>query len=69
MNTSVRRPCCFAYASETSTAAGRGYDVSPDGKRFLLVKDAGSATQPSNAASIVVVRNWIEELKKLVPRP
>jgi eukaryotic-like serine/threonine-protein kinase len=39
------------------------YDVSPDGKRFLMVK------QPANQASpqIVVVQNWQEELKRLVP--
>jgi eukaryotic-like serine/threonine-protein kinase len=41
----------------------RTYDVSTDGKRFLMVK------QPANQAApqIVVVQNWIEELKRLVP--
>jgi len=41
----------------------RTYDVSPDGKRFLMVK------QPANQAApqIVVVQNWLEELKRLVP--
>ena len=39
------------------------YDVSTDGKRFLMVK------QPANQAApqIVVVQNWTEELKRLVP--
>ena len=39
------------------------YDVSTDGKRFLMVK------QPANQATpqIVVVQNWREELKRLVP--
>ena len=41
----------------------RTYDVSADGKRFLMVK------QPANQAApqIVVVQNWAEELKRLVP--
>ena len=41
------------------------YDVSPDGKRFLMIK----AAQPTGAASappqLVVVLNWFEELKRL----
>jgi Tol biopolymer transport system component len=39
------------------------YDVSTDGKSFLMVK------QPANQASpqIVVVQNWQEELKRQVP--
>ena len=45
----------------------RTYDVSLDGKRFLMIKEAG-ATGPAVApASIVVVQNWTEELKRLVP--
>ena len=43
---------------------GRTYDVSPDGQRFLVVKDAAvDATQ----AEINVVLNWDEELKARVP--
>ena len=42
------------------------YDVHPDG-RFLMMKEssAGDRNQPS----IVVVLNWTEELKRLVPTP
>jgi serine/threonine-protein kinase len=44
---------------------GRSYDVSPDGQRFLMIKEgAGGATPP---ASLVVVQHWDEELKRLVP--
>jgi eukaryotic-like serine/threonine-protein kinase len=43
----------------------RMYDVSPDGKRFLTIKQDVSSNQP--AARIVVVQNWLEELKRLVP--
>jgi serine/threonine-protein kinase len=43
----------------------RMYDVSPDGRRFLMIKQDVSASQP--AARIVVVQHWLEELKRLVP--
>jgi len=48
-------------------AAGRTYDVSPDGQRFLLIKNTMSGDQTSTLPSIVVVVNWVEELKQKVP--
>ena len=42
---------------------GRGYDVSPDGQRFLMIKQAGTAQAPT----MVVVLNWLEELKAKLP--
>ena len=45
---------------------GRSYDVSPDGARFLMIKEGGpGGTAPP--ASLVVVQHWFEELKRLVP--
>lgn len=41
------------------------YDVSRDGQRFLMVKSDDDA-RPTDAR-IVVVRNWFEELRRLVP--
>jgi hypothetical protein len=38
----------------------RGYDLSPDGKRFLMIK----RRKPTQ---LVVVINWFEELQRLVP--
>ena len=43
----------------------RMYDVSLDGKRFLMIKQDVSADQ--SGARIVVVQHWLEELKRLVP--
>ena len=42
------------------------YDVTPDGLRFLMMKESGAGDwrQPPN---IVVVLNWHEELKRRVP--
>jgi serine/threonine-protein kinase len=45
---------------------GRTYDISPDGKRFLMIKQAGSE-QAVSPPQIIVVQNWHEELKRLVP--
>jgi len=42
----------------------RNYDVSSDGQRFLMIKEAQG--QPA-ATQLVVVLNWFEELKRLVP--
>jgi Tol biopolymer transport system component len=46
---------------------GRMYDVSPDGQRFLVVKEGDRAGEGAPSATIVVVQNWLEELKRLVP--
>ena len=43
---------------------GRTFDVSADGQRFLMVKDDPAGPQP---ASMVVVLNWLEELRRLIP--
>jgi serine/threonine-protein kinase len=42
----------------------RNYDVSLDGKRFLMVKELA---KQAAAPQIIVVQNWVEELKRLVP--
>ena len=43
----------------------RGYDVTPDGQRFLMVREVPQ--QPGPVSQMVLVQNWIEELKRLVP--
>ena len=52
------------YATGAPTS-GRNYDVSIDGKRFLMVKQA-----PSNQAAaprLEIVQHWSQELKRLAP--
>jgi hypothetical protein len=46
---------------------GRTYDVSPDGKRFLMIKEAASTNTTSPPPELIVVQHWFEELKRLVP--
>jgi hypothetical protein len=50
------------YAGGGSAASAYTYDLSRDGRRFLMIKE-GNATPPA----LVLVQNWTEELKRLVP--
>ena len=45
----------------------RNYDVSPDGRRFLMLKENAAGRANAAAATMVVVLNWVEELKASVP--
>ena len=49
----------------TAPVLGRSYDVSSDGTRFLMIKDTPAST--GTASHLVVVQNFFEELKRLVP--
>ncbi len=40
------------------------YDVSRDGQHFMAIRQRVRSEQPT---SIVVVQNWFEELRRLVP--
>jgi eukaryotic-like serine/threonine-protein kinase len=44
------------------TANIRGYDVAPDGRRFLMVQQKDRPAM--RVAEMIVVQNWIEELKQ-----
>lgn len=46
---------------------GRTYDVSPDGQRFLMIKDADATA--GGPPQIIIVENWLDELARLVPVP
>ena len=43
--------------------ARRNYDISPDGQRFLMIQ----REQDLVPTEIIVILNWFEELKRLVP--
>jgi Tol biopolymer transport system component len=55
----------FEGPYQQAPATAPNYDVSPDGRRFLMLK----ATEQEQAApsQINVVLNWFEELKRRVP--
>jgi serine/threonine-protein kinase len=41
------------------------WDITPDGKRFLMVKRGERKAQP--VTELVLVQNWFEEIRRLVP--
>ena len=43
----------------------RGYDVTADGRRFLMVQQ--KERPPVSASEMILVQNWLEELKARVP--
>ena len=45
----------------------RSYDVSPNGERFLRIKPPGVATTGTAVPEAILVKNWVEELTRLVP--
>jgi len=53
-----------SYVRSRIDRAYQYYDISPDGRRFLMIKEAD---EEGSTAQINVVLNWFEELKRLVP--
>jgi hypothetical protein len=53
------------FHSTTTTTLSRQYDVSLDDQRFLVIKE--QLPDANRTTDIVVVQNWFEELKQLVP--
>jgi hypothetical protein len=52
------------YVSHSNPPGFQYFDISPDGKRFLMLKEGPSAEAQGQ---INVIVNWTEELKRLVP--
>jgi hypothetical protein len=50
----------------SSAQLGRQWDIAPDGERFLIV-NPGETNGEQPQSRIVVVLNWHDELKRLVP--
>jgi len=52
----------------TALAVGRTYDVSKDGRRILNLKTPPATTADLRSVPrLVLVQNWVEELKRRVP--
>ena len=59
----------LSYRFWSSPRTNRTWDISPDGDRFLMIafdQDIKTDTAESRP-QIIVVQNWFEELKRLVP--
>ena len=46
----------------------RSYDIAPDGERFVMVFPAAESDSDEDPhAEIIIVQNWFEEIKRLLP--
>jgi len=60
-------PATLVTTTYATPGPWRGYDVSADGQRFLVMKDGAGRLQDASPPGFVVVQNWFEELRRLVP--
>ncbi len=56
------------FTGTYTVADSRNYDISPDGQRFLMNKDVEQTEEESAGTEVIIVLNWFEELKRLVPK-
>ncbi len=78
MGVDVRTSAAFDWGAERRLSTGvfwatgdaRDYDITPDGDRFLVItptEATGANGGGALSSRIVVVENWFEELRRLVP--
>ena len=56
----------IGYNAPPELVTNRRLDVSPDGNRFLMLKLSGDA---SHTGHPILIKNWFDELQRLVPTP
>jgi hypothetical protein len=61
-----RQRVLFSARPYVTEAVHQGYDVAPDGQRFVMIRRG--TVQGSGEPPLVVVENFFEELKRKVPR-
>ena len=59
----------FLWQYSAGTGARRHHDLSPDGRRFLMITRVGTAGAELAREEIKIVVNWFEELRTRVPVP
>ncbi len=55
------------YMTSPGGSPGRTYDISPDGQRFLLIKQGAAPGENAPHAKLILALNWTEDLRRLVP--
>ena len=53
-----------SYASYLGGLPFRAYDVTPDGKRFIMIKELAGSTGAADTSQLNVVLNWSGDLKR-----
>ena len=57
------------FSTQSLTDQYRRYDITPDGKQFIVVTPVNSTASVIPNPEINVVLNWFGELKQHVPLP
>ena len=57
----------FKIGPADNSGLDRGWDVTADGERFLFVLSDSVAEGTEKAPELILIQNWAEELKRLVP--
>jgi hypothetical protein len=55
------------FLTGAGTFPGRTYDISADGRRFLVMIPSSATGAAPPVTQFVVILNWFEELNRLVP--
>jgi eukaryotic-like serine/threonine-protein kinase len=55
------------YYYLSAGGGNRPFDIFADGQRFLMIKEGAAADPRNRTAGMVLVFNWLEELKQRVP--
>ncbi len=63
---SAGKPAKVFDAKYSTPFPPRSYDVSPDGRRFVMIKDSAAGDPNATPAGMVLVEHWFEELKQRV---
>ena len=61
-----RPQALFEFAMMPPRAGTRPYDMGPDG-RFFIIRNAQTEAGDAAPLDMILVQNWFEELKRLVP--
>ena len=56
----------FEFAMLAPSGGQISYDLAPDG-RFLMIRSGVAEAGGCAGSNLIVVQNWFEELKRLVP--
>ena len=56
--TVVARDSLFADVYAATFTARHGFDITADGKRFVVVGD------PSEKSNVIVVTNWLDDVRR-----
>jgi hypothetical protein len=62
----IGRPEVVIKKAYVNPVPPRAYDVSSDGRRFLMLEPVPAPTS-AGAGRIVLVQNWFDELRRVAP--